>query len=130
MPSQRQSVRPRLTNNLFRVLTLLIDSEFLKTVGTLYGLARRLISAQTHEGMYEVLAYESRLELRDRKGKTAIFHKRQKVRFLQTINKLPLMWPSPRKKRSPLLIPPIFYLARPSARWGSSIGPPWGVAAS
>jgi hypothetical protein len=33
--------------------------------------------------MYEVLAYEARLELKDAKGKKAIFHKRQQVRFLQ-----------------------------------------------
>lgn len=34
-------------------------------------------------GMYEVLEYESTLELLDRYGKQAIFHKRQRVRYLQ-----------------------------------------------
>jgi hypothetical protein len=33
--------------------------------------------------MYEVLDYESQLELRDAGGKTAVYHKRQRVRFLQ-----------------------------------------------
>jgi hypothetical protein len=35
------------------------------------------------EGMYEVLEYESTLELLDRQGKRARFGKRQKVRYLQ-----------------------------------------------
>jgi hypothetical protein len=34
-------------------------------------------------GLYEVLEYESTLELLDRKGEKAIFKKRQKVRYLQ-----------------------------------------------
>lgn len=34
-------------------------------------------------GMYEVMEYESTLELLDRAGKEAIFHKRQRVRYLQ-----------------------------------------------
>jgi hypothetical protein len=34
-------------------------------------------------GMYEVLEYESTLELLDMYGKQAVFHKRQRVRYLQ-----------------------------------------------
>jgi hypothetical protein len=34
-------------------------------------------------GMYEVLSYHTELELMDRGGKKAIYHKKQRVRFLQ-----------------------------------------------
>jgi len=37
----------------------------------------------TDNGMYEVLKYESTLELKDRGGKRATFRKREKVRYLQ-----------------------------------------------
>lgn len=36
-----------------------------------------------HEGMYEILDYDSTLELVDSKGKRAIFKRRQQVKFLQ-----------------------------------------------
>jgi hypothetical protein len=36
-----------------------------------------------NRGMYEVLEYESTLELKDKKGEKAIFHKKEKVRYLQ-----------------------------------------------
>jgi hypothetical protein len=35
------------------------------------------------QGIYEILHYDSTLELLDSNGHTAVFHKRQKVRFLQ-----------------------------------------------
>ena len=35
------------------------------------------------DGMYEVLAYEARLELLDATGRHAVYRKRQRVRFLQ-----------------------------------------------
>lgn len=49
--------------------------------------AWRLISKWLREdatsGTYEVLDYDATLELRDRRGKVAIFKRREKVRFLQ-----------------------------------------------
>ena len=38
---------------------------------------------ERNRGMYEILEYETTLDLADPKGHKAIFHKRQKVRFLQ-----------------------------------------------
>ena len=38
---------------------------------------------KAHEGMYEVLEYETRLELLDARGEKAVLHKRERVRFLQ-----------------------------------------------
>jgi hypothetical protein len=43
----------------------------------------RQILFPSRQGLYEVLEYESTLELLDRKGEKAIFKKRQKVRYLQ-----------------------------------------------
>ncbi len=66
-----QKLLPYLTQN---GLTLLFD---------LYGLARRWLKQRSHEGMYEILDYDSTLELVDTTGKTAIFKRRQRVKFLQ-----------------------------------------------
>ena len=38
---------------------------------------------QSRDGIYEILEYESTLELLDSKGQTAIFSKRLRVKFLQ-----------------------------------------------
>jgi hypothetical protein len=44
---------------------------------------RRQLSREWHEGMYEILEYDSVLELKDHKGHVAVLERRQKVRFLQ-----------------------------------------------
>ena len=49
----------------------------------LWRVGNKAIRGLSVEGMYEVLEYESTLELKDGKGKKAYFHKREKVRFLQ-----------------------------------------------
>jgi hypothetical protein len=49
----------------------------------LQKVASKLFQGQSVEGMYEVLEYESTLELKDIKGKRAFFRKREKVRYLQ-----------------------------------------------
>jgi len=41
------------------------------------------IGRRSEQGIYEILHYDSTLELLDPNGDTAIFHKRQQVRFLQ-----------------------------------------------
>jgi hypothetical protein len=46
-------------------------------------LLARKISRSRYQGLYEVLVYESSLELLDPRGEKACFHKRQKVRYLQ-----------------------------------------------
>jgi hypothetical protein len=48
-----------------------------------HNVLRYLLARTRHRGMYEVLAYETTLELKDRGGKRATFKKRQKVRYLQ-----------------------------------------------
>lgn len=44
---------------------------------------KRYIGVKTSEGMYEVLEYESVLELKDERGEKATVKKREKVRYLQ-----------------------------------------------
>ena len=62
----------------------LSGSPWLEVLAELWKLGRRLWRGLTEEGMYEVLEYEATLELKDDKGKHAHFHKRQKVRYLQS----------------------------------------------
>ena len=65
-----------------RVLTTTLPG-WLAILPDLYGALRRWVSQQRPEGMYEILDYDSTLELLDPKGETAIFKKRQRVKFLQ-----------------------------------------------
>lgn len=74
------AVRQALTS-LIKTITQLDFSGWLTT---LKAILQTIVPAKPKlEGMYEVLDYESRLELKDCKGKQAIFLKRQRVRFLQ-----------------------------------------------
>jgi hypothetical protein len=45
--------------------------------------ATNIFASKLNRGLYEVLEYESTLELRDNKGEKATFHKKEKVRYLQ-----------------------------------------------
>lgn len=49
----------------------------------LYRGIRQLVEREYHEGLYEVLEYDATLELLDPQGQTALFRKRQRVRYLQ-----------------------------------------------
>ncbi len=48
-----------------------------------WKMAHKLWRGMTDEGLYEVLAHETTLELKDKQGATAHFSKRQKVKYLQ-----------------------------------------------
>jgi len=41
------------------------------------------IQGRSYKGLYEVLEYESRLELKDREGKTVTFKRRERVPYVQ-----------------------------------------------
>jgi hypothetical protein len=71
------------SGRLVRIIVALLGSDVIDLIGALWRLGRRVLSLKTHEGMYEVLEYETRLELLDSKGERANFHKRERVRFLQ-----------------------------------------------
>jgi hypothetical protein len=63
--------------------TILFGIPWPEIIGELWKFGRKVIRGLSHEGMYEVLAYETTLELHDRKGKKATLKKCEKVRYLQ-----------------------------------------------
>lgn len=65
---------------LLSILKNVIHIDLLETMKTAWRVGQRLTQPS---GMYEVLEYDTCLELLDDKGKIARFYKRQKVRFLQ-----------------------------------------------
>lgn len=80
MRSHRRRLTPSFGDNF---IGLILALPWLELMAGAWKLTRRLWRGLANEGMYEVLEYESILELRDRKGKRARFRKRQKVRYLQ-----------------------------------------------
>jgi len=66
-----------------RLLAFLINPSLLEALAEAWKLGRKVLRGLANEGMYEVLEYESTLELRDKHGEHALVHKREKVRYLQ-----------------------------------------------
>src|SRR4030095_397019 len=58
-------------------------SSWIRIAADAWRLGRQIIHGLSHDGMYEVLEYESSLELLDKTGKMAIIRKRKKIRYLQ-----------------------------------------------
>lgn len=71
------------TNALVRFLLALAQSPQMEMLADIWKQIKKAWRGWTDEGMYEVLEYESTLELLDRRGERAIVHKREKVRYLQ-----------------------------------------------
>jgi len=65
-----------------RLLSYLSD-ERMAVLLAAYRTLRQFLCRQRAEGMYEILDYDSTLELADPRGELAIFKRRQRVRFLQ-----------------------------------------------
>jgi hypothetical protein len=80
---QAENSQRNHSTSLVRVLLLLLSSDWLDALETIWRLGRRMLALRIHEGIYEVLEYESRLEIADTKGEKAVLHKRERVRFLQ-----------------------------------------------
>lgn len=68
---------------MFRWLKLTFSLPGIEITSELWKIFQKFLQLISKAGMYEVLEYETILELKDRKGKLASFHKREKVRFLQ-----------------------------------------------
>ena len=60
-----------------------ISPEWILAFSSLYDIFRHALSPWTDQGMYEILDYDSTLELKDAQGKTTIFKRHQRVKFLQ-----------------------------------------------
>src|ERR1700752_2585592 len=65
------------------LLLRLLSQDWLGLLPDLYRALRLWLKHYRHPGMYEILDYDSTLDLVDPKGKTAIFKRRQRVKFLQ-----------------------------------------------
>jgi len=68
---------------LSRLIAILLELPWVEMLTEAWKLGRKMLQGLTHEGMYEVLEYESTLELHDKTGKRATYKKRKKVRYLQ-----------------------------------------------
>lgn len=71
------------TSFLRKFLVILFSEPSLDVLAAAWKTGKKLWQGLIEEGMYEVLEYESTLELIDAHGEQAQFHKRQKVRYLQ-----------------------------------------------
>jgi len=61
----------------------LLDLPWVEILGGLMKYGRKVIRGMANEGVYEVLDYESTLEIHNSKGARATFRKLKKVRYLQ-----------------------------------------------
>lgn len=77
------STSSRQLGNITRFGLTLVNSDLIGAAAKLWRLSRRVLAAQSREGMYEVLDFDVCLELQDTGGSRAVLHKRQSVRFLQ-----------------------------------------------
>ena len=66
-----------------RGLLTYLPQDWISLLFDLYRALRLFLRRERHEGMYEILEYDSTLELVDPKGETAIFKRRERVKFLQ-----------------------------------------------
>ena len=65
------------------LVAVLLDLPWMDVLAAVWKLTRHLWQGLADEGMYEVLEYESVLELKDDVGKQAAFRKRELVRYRQ-----------------------------------------------
>ena len=61
----------------------LLDLPWIEILGVLWKYGRKVLRGLANEGVYEVLDYESTLEIHNCKGTKATFSKRKKIRYLQ-----------------------------------------------
>jgi len=71
------------TSSLTRIVATLLGLPWIEIVTETWKLGRKVLRGLANEGMYEVLEYESTLELHDKTGKRATSKKRKRVRYLQ-----------------------------------------------
>lgn len=70
-------------SDLIHIIIRLLQTDWLRGITHLPRAIRHLWRGGKTVGIFEVLDYSATLELLDTKGKTAVYHKRQRVRFLQ-----------------------------------------------
>jgi hypothetical protein len=70
-------------NFIPKVVAFLLGLPWPEIIGNMWREGRKILRGLSHEGMYEVLDYESTLELHDKKGERATFKKTKRIRYLQ-----------------------------------------------
>lgn len=80
--SQRESNEGIQLGSILKLLSGVPAATVIEVVIEVWKLLSRLLPT-AYQGMYEVLEVEAELELCDSKGKTAVYRKQEKVRFLQ-----------------------------------------------
>lgn len=68
---------------ILQLIVAFLNSDVISLLSFVLKYGRSVIGLRIHEGLYEVVDYQSTLELKDTKGHIAVLHKRQHVRFLQ-----------------------------------------------
>ena len=68
---------------LLHTLLAVFSNNWLTLLPELLRLIQRWWGLKHPQGMYEILSYDSTLELCDAQGKLAVFRKQQRVKFLQ-----------------------------------------------
>ena len=68
---------------LLQLALALLNQPILEALIEVWKVVRKIGRGLADEGMYEVLEYETQLELLDTQGQTAEFRKRQKVKYRQ-----------------------------------------------
>ncbi len=66
-----------------RLTTLLTGLPWIEMFAQAWRFGRKIMRGLADEGMYEVLEYETTLELQDRRGENALLRNRGKVRYRQ-----------------------------------------------
>jgi hypothetical protein len=80
MPDEEQSSK---VTQLPKWAAMLLDVPWVEILGELWKVGKKVMRGMANEGVYEVLDYETTLELHDSKGRKATLKKCQKVRYLQ-----------------------------------------------
>ena len=66
-----------------RLTTLLTGLPWIEILAQAWKLGRKIMRGLADEGMYEVLEYETTLELQDKRGENALLRKREKICYRQ-----------------------------------------------
>ena len=77
------SENQKTNNGLPQWGTLLLSLPWIEIIGELWKLISKMLRGMANEGVYEVLDYESTLEIHNRNGTRATFKKRKKIKYLQ-----------------------------------------------
>ncbi|MBU1683700.1 hypothetical protein KJ742_07205 [Patescibacteria group bacterium] len=80
---QQSSKENSWSDYISDLLSLGSDLPWVKKIGQIWSVINKWLHNRSNVGMYEVLDYESILELKDCKGKNAIQKKHEKVQYLQ-----------------------------------------------